>query len=106
MGGAAADRPADAAALGLRFVHQELNIVPSPAWPRTSFCRAARRAASASRWTGRDARPRGGGAGPVRGDHIDPGARAGSLSTGDRMLTVLAGLLASDDTAALGFRDG
>lgn len=92
--------PADAAALGLRFVHQELNIVPSLSvaenilLSRHTPCRfgivvdwAAMRARAA------DALARFGAT------HIDPGARAGGLSTGDRMLTVLAGLLAADDTA-------
>jgi ABC-type sugar transport system ATPase subunit len=68
--------PADAAALGLRFVHQELNIVPSLAWPRTSCCRATRRAASGSRWTGRDAARAAEALARFGIDHIDP-SRAG-----------------------------
>jgi ribose transport system ATP-binding protein len=69
------------------------------AWRRTSCCRATRRAASGWRWTGRAMRARAAEALARFGiDHIDVTARAGSLSTGDRMLTVLAGLLATDDT--------
>jgi ribose transport system ATP-binding protein len=92
--------PADAAALGLRFVHQELNIVPSLSVAENILMsrRTPRRFGFAVDW------PRCAPAPPRRwpgsgSTHIDPDARAGSLSTGDRMLTVLAGLLATDDTA-------
>jgi ribose transport system ATP-binding protein len=92
--------PADAAALGLRFVHQELNIVPSLSVAENILLSRStpRRFGIAVDWRAMHARAaealaRFGAA------HIDPSARAGSLSTGDRMLTVLAGLLASDDTA-------
>jgi ribose transport system ATP-binding protein len=92
--------PADAAALGLRFVHQELNIVPSLSVAENILLSRStpRRFGIAVDWRAMHARAaealaRFGAA------HIDPSTRAGSLSTGDRMLTVLAGLLASDDTA-------
>jgi ABC-type branched-subunit amino acid transport system ATPase component len=92
--------PADAAALGLRFVHQEFNIVPSLSVAENILL--SRQHAAPLRLRGglaRDAGPRGEALARFGIDHIDPGARAGSLSTGDRMLTVLAGLLATDDTA-------
>jgi ribose transport system ATP-binding protein len=92
--------PADAAALGLRFVHQELNIVPSLSVAENILLsrHTPRRFGLAVDW--RVMRARAMDALARFGiDHIDVGARAGSLSTGDRMLTVLAGLLANDDTA-------
>jgi ribose transport system ATP-binding protein len=90
--------PADAAALGLRFVHQELNIVPSLSVAENILLsrRTPRRFGLAVDWAEMRARAADALA-RFGADHIDPGARAGSLSTGDRMLTVLAGLLASDD---------
>ncbi|MCU4654681.1 sugar ABC transporter ATP-binding protein [Roseibacterium sp. SDUM158016] len=92
--------PDDAAALGLRFVHQELNIVPSLSVAENILLsrRTPRRLGFAVDW--RAMKQRAGEALARFGaTHIDPGARAGSLSTGDRMLTVLAGLVAADDTA-------
>ena len=92
--------PADAAALGLRFVHQELNIVPSLSVAENILLsrHTPRRFGIAVDWTA--LRDRAAEALARFGiDHIDVDARAGSLSTGDRMLTVLAGLLASDDIA-------
>jgi ABC-type branched-subunit amino acid transport system ATPase component len=91
--------PADAAALGLRFVHQELNIVPSLSVAENILLSRStpRRFGFAVDWRAMHARAAEALA-RFGATHIDP-ARAGSLSTGDRMLTVLAGLLASDDTA-------
>ncbi len=96
--------PADAAAIGLRFVHQELNIVPHlsvaenihlgrPAprrlgfavdWPRLN----AQAAAALARFG-------------VSG--IDPATPAGRLGMGDRMMIRLAALLAEADTPARAF---
>jgi ribose transport system ATP-binding protein len=92
--------PADAAALGLRFVHQELNIVPSLSVAENILLsrHTPRRFGIAVDWRAMHARAAEALA-RFGADHIDPSTRAGSLSTGDRMLTVLAGLLASDDTA-------
>jgi ribose transport system ATP-binding protein len=90
--------PADAAALGLRFVHQELNIVPSLSVAENILLSRStpRRFGFAVDWPAMHARAEEALA-RFGTTHIDPGARAGSLSTGDRMLTVLAGLLATDD---------
>ncbi|MGP1356907.1 sugar ABC transporter ATP-binding protein [Roseicyclus sp.] len=91
--------PEDAAALGLRFVHQELNIVPSLSVAENILLsrRTPRRFGFAVDWRAMRARAEAALA-RFGADHIDVTARAGGLSTGDRMLTVLAGLLASDDT--------
>jgi ribose transport system ATP-binding protein len=93
------DGPGDAAALGLCFVHQELNIVPALSVAENILLsrRTPRRLGIAVDWRGMRARAEAALA-RFGADHIDVTARAGSLSTGDRMLTVLAGLLASDDT--------
>jgi len=91
--------PADAAALGLRFVHQELNIVPSLSVAENILLsrHTPRRFGLAVDWAALRARAADALA-RFGATHIDPGARAGGLSTGDRMLTVLAGILAADDT--------
>jgi ribose transport system ATP-binding protein len=91
--------PADAAALGLRFVHQELNIVPSLSVAENILLsrHTPRRFGITVDWAAMRARAAEALA-RFGIDHIDVTARAGSLSTGDRMLTVLAGLLATDDT--------
>ena len=90
--------PADAAALGLRFVHQELNIVPSLSVAENILLSRStpRRFGIAVDWHAMHTRATEALA-RFGTTHIDPSARAGSLSTGDRMLTVLAGLLATDD---------
>jgi ribose transport system ATP-binding protein len=84
--------PADAAALGLRFVHQELNIVPSLSVAENILLsrHTPRRFGMAVDWAAMRARAAEALA-RFGIDHIDVTARAGSLSTGDRMLTVLAG---------------
>ena len=92
--------PADAAALGLRFVHQELNIVPSLSVAENILLsrQTPRKWGIGVDW--KALRERADTALARFGiDHIDVNARAGTLSTGDRMLMVLAGLLASDDIA-------
>jgi ribose transport system ATP-binding protein len=88
--------PADAAALGLRFVHQELNIVPSLSVAENILLsrHTPRRFGITVDWAAMRARAAEALA-RFGIDHIDVTARAGSLSTGDRMLTVLAGLLAT-----------
>ncbi|MDG4649677.1 sugar ABC transporter ATP-binding protein [Roseibacterium sp. SDUM158017] len=92
--------PEDAAALGLRFVHQELNIVPSLSVAENILLsrRTPRRLGLAVDWSAMRARARE-ALGRFGADHVDVDAPAGRLSTGDRMLTVLAGLVAADDTA-------
>jgi ribose transport system ATP-binding protein len=92
--------PADAAALGLRFVHQELNIVPSLSVAENILLSRStpRRFGIAVDWRAMHARAaealaRFGAPISIR----PPGP--GACRPGDRMLTVLAGLLASDDTA-------
>lgn len=94
------DGPADAAAIGLRFVHQELNIVPSLSVAENILLsrRTPRRFGLAVDWRAMHDRAARALA-RFGADHIDPRARAGGLSTGDRMLTVLAGLVAADDSA-------
>jgi ribose transport system ATP-binding protein len=94
------DGPADAAALGLRFLHQELNIVPALSVAENILMsrRTPRRFGGLVDWPIQRARAADALA-RFGATHIDPDARAGSLSTGDRMLAVLAGLLAADDTA-------
>ncbi len=92
--------PEDAASLGLRFVHQELNIVPSLSVAENILLsrRTPRRFGVAVDWRAVQERAEAALA-RFGANHIDVMERAGSLPTGDRMLTVLAGLLAADDTA-------
>jgi ribose transport system ATP-binding protein len=99
--------PADAAALGLRFVHQEFNIVPSLSVAENILLsrRTPRRFGIAVDWRAMRARAAEALA-RFGATHIDPSARAGSLSTGDRMLTVSGGAAGLGRHRALGLRDG
>lgn len=89
---------ADASALGLRFVHQELNIVPSLSVAENILLsrRTPRRMGLLVDWPKMRARARAALA-RFGASHIDPDARAGSLPVGDRILMVLAGLVAPDE---------
>jgi ribose transport system ATP-binding protein len=90
--------PEDAAALGFRFVHQELNIVPrlsvaeniflGKPYPRTRLGRIDWRALHAA---ARAALSRLGAEG------IDTTRRASQLRTGEQMMMKLAGMLVGDE---------
>jgi ABC-type sugar transport system ATPase subunit len=90
--------PADAARAGFRFVHQELNIVPTLTVAENVFLghQPPRRFGMAVDW--RRLNDRAAEAlGRFGVTHIDPGVKAGRLGTGDRMLMRLASLLATGE---------
>jgi len=90
---------ADAADLGLRFVHQELNIVPQlTVAENIGLSRPTPTRLGLIDWGKLNTRATAALA-RFGATHIDPRAQAGSLGTGDRILIVLAGLLA-DETPA------
>lgn len=97
---AALASPAAAEALGLRFVHQELNIVPALSVAENILLghRYPRRLGVAVDWDrmnalAAEALARLGVGG------IDVRTRAGRLGTGEQILVVLAGMLVSSDPA-------
>lgn len=93
-------RPADAAAEGLRFVHQELNIVPALSVAENILLARGtpRRLGLLVDWLEMTRRAEAAlarfGAG-----HIDPRQPAGRLPVGDRILMVLSGLVAPDEAS-------
>ncbi|WP_246849712.1 sugar ABC transporter ATP-binding protein [Rubellimicrobium arenae] len=91
--------PADAARAGFRFVHQELNIVPTLSVAENIFLGRSlpRRLGAAVDWR-RLNRMAGDALGRFGLSHIDPRQKAGRLGTGDRMLMRLASMLVSGDT--------
>ncbi|NAZ35932.1 sugar ABC transporter ATP-binding protein [Rubellimicrobium sp. CFH 75288] len=93
------DTPADAQRAGLRFVHQELNIVPTLSVAENVMLgrSSPRRFGALIDWKrleeqAAEALRRFGAA------HIDPRIQAGRLPTGDRMLIRLAALLVAADS--------
>ncbi|MGP1397559.1 MAG: sugar ABC transporter ATP-binding protein [Inquilinaceae bacterium] len=89
----------DAAALGFRFVHQEINIVPQLSVAENILLGRPypRRLGLLVDWRdlNRQAADALGGFGATA---IDPRAKAARLSTGDQMVMVLAGMMVSSQT--------
>lgn len=92
--------PADAARAGLRFIHQELNIVPQLSVAENILLGrpAPRRMGVLIDWRGMRARARAALA-ELDAGHIDVAAQAGDLSTGDRMLARIASALVAEEGA-------
>lgn len=92
--------PADADQAGLRFIHQELNIVPQLSVAENILLGrpAPRRLGLLIDWREMRARARAALA-ELDAGHIDVTAQAGDLSTGDRMLARIASALVVDEGA-------
>lgn len=89
--------PADAAQAGLRFIHQELNIVPQLSVAENILLGhpAPCRMGLLIDWREMRSRARAALA-ELDASHIDVTAQAGDLSTGDRMLARIASALVAD----------
>ena len=89
--------PLDAERAGFRFIHQELNIVPQLSVAENILLgrSAPRRLGVLIDWKAMQARARAALA-ELDAGHIDVTAQAGSLATGDRMLTRIASALVAD----------
>lgn len=92
--------PADADRAGLRFIHQELNIVPQLSVAENILLGrpAPRRMGLLIDWRQMRARARAALA-ELDAGHIDVTAQAGDLSTGDRMLARIASALVTEEGA-------
>ncbi|MCK6577865.1 MAG: sugar ABC transporter ATP-binding protein [Anaerolineae bacterium] len=97
VGGAPAvfHNAADAFAHGLRFIHQELNIVPGLSVAENIFLSQPypRRAGALVDWARLNAAARAALA-ALHIDHIDPRSKIARLNTGDQMLVKIAGAFA------------
>jgi ribose transport system ATP-binding protein len=89
--------PAEAEAAGFRFIHQELNIVPQLTVAENILLGrpAPRRLGLFIDWPALEARAQA-ALDVIDARHIDLSAQAGSLSTGDKMLTRIAAALVAD----------
>ncbi|MEM0907368.1 MAG: ATP-binding cassette domain-containing protein, partial [Pseudomonadota bacterium] len=90
--------PADAAALGFRFIHQELNVVSQLSVAENILLshRVPERFGLFVDWVAM-ARRAGEALHRLGVHHIDPRAHAGALGTGDQMLVKLASALVADE---------
>ncbi|OWU71461.1 hypothetical protein ATO3_18500 [Marinibacterium profundimaris] len=90
--------PTDAHDHGFRFIHQELNIVPSLSVAENILLSHPfpRRFGLTVHWKRLRAGARD-ALGFLGADHIDPAAMAGSLGPGDRMLIKIAAALVTED---------